>query len=452
MIKKLRTKFVIISFLSVFLILAVTFTTVNVTNFINIANDADDLTAYLIKNEGKFIYNEGEMPDPFEQTSSNSQTSSEENNSSTDSQSLTKLSQEFYVVRKGLDETSSEEQSGQPFVPPPPGGKETKYDTRFFTVKYFQDGTIIANTLHISSFDDEKAINVANSYRNLDKGWAMVYYRFRCANLDDGSRFCVFVDYTRQLYPSYNFLWTSLIAGSAGLALALLLIILLSKRVVKPIVDNNLKQKRFISDSSHELKTPLTIISANTEIIELTNGESEETKTIRKQLTKLTDMVKDLNTLAKIDEKHEIVAKKVDLSGICKDIVKDFQDLFIQNNIDLKTEINDSISIKGDESMLRKLLDILLDNANKYALTYTKITLTGASSKATFIIENDADMEYEGDMQEVFQRFYRSRTARASEVEGSGIGLAMAYEIVNLHKGKIKANSDKGRFTIRIDF
>lgn len=444
MIKAIRRKFILFSTLSALGILVITFTIVNVVNFVTVANDADEITSYLVKNHGQFP----DRPDfpQIDQSNEKAEITSQ----------LSSFVEKLNI--QSADETAIEDQdentpplpgSDKP-LPEPPGGKETPYDTRFFTITYTKNGQVIANTREISAFTNEQAIALANDYKEKDKGWAQTYYRYRFVTQEDGSRFGVFVDYMRQLKPSYTFLWTSLASTAIGIGLSFLLIFFLSKKVVSPIAENNRKQKRFISDASHELKTPLTIISANTEILEMTLGESEETRTIKKELNKLTDMIRNLNSLAKVQENTEIIFENVDLTGVCKDIASEFITLFENKGIKFTSNIAPNISKKCNEAVLRKILGIVLENSTKYALTEATLSLSKESNRIIIQVENDADLDKEGELDDVFERFYRSRHARASEIEGSGIGLSMAYDLTNLLNGRIKAIGKDGKFLITI--
>ena len=222
-------------------------------------------------------------------------------------------------------------------------------------------------------------------------------------------------------------------------------------KAVKPIALSYEKQKKFITDAGHELRTPLTIISANAEIIELESGENECTDVIKKQVRRMTEMTKNLVKLSKIDEKENI-KDKVDfnLSGILKDVLSNFNKYIETEN----KEISDDIIINGNISLIRNLFHILLDNAVKYSITNIYIKLQKQKNKIIFEIKNDSLYIDNNDLNNVFDRFYRSAEVRASNIEGSGIGLSIAKEIILLHKGDIKASSietnGKNYFLIKI--
>ena len=188
------------------------------------------------------------------------------------------------------------------------------------------------------------------------------------------------------------------------------------------------KSKR--ADAGHELKTPLTIIDTNTEVIEMENGESQWTKSIRNQVDRLTSMVGQFITLSKMEEKNE-----------------PFDAVFLSKNIKINTSSEKDIHISGDEKLLRQLFEILIDNAAKYASENStfSISMKRKSRKNMLIFENESDTISEGNLDILFDRFYRTDASRNSAPGGSGIGLSVAKSIVTLHGGTIHAKSDDGK-------
>lgn len=334
---------------------------------------------------------------------------------------------------------------------------EVKYETRFFSVNFDPDGSVkMVNVKNIASVTREEAIEMASAvldYEDDERGY-LDTFRY-LVNKNPFETQIIFVDCARQIGIARIFVNISIIVMLATLVGLGFLVWFLTLKAVKPIALSYEKQKKFITDAGHELRTPLTIISANAEIIELESGESECTDVIKKQVRRMTEMTKNLVKLSKIDEKENI-KDKVDfnLSGILKDVLSNFNKYIETENKEISTDIEDDIIINGNISLIRNLFHILLDNAVKYSITNIYIKLQKQKNKIIFEIKNDSLYIDNNDLNNVFDRFYRSAEVRASNIEGSGIGLSIAKEIILLHKGDIKAASietnGKNYFLIKI--
>ena len=334
---------------------------------------------------------------------------------------------------------------------------EMKYETRFFSVNFDPNGTIkMVNVKNIASVTKEEAIEMANKVldkQDEERGY-LDSFRY-LVNKNPFETQIIFVDCARQIGIARTFVNISIIVMLATLVGLGFLVWFLTLRAVKPIALSYEKQKKFITDAGHELRTPLTIISANAEILELESGENECTDVIKKQVRRMTEMTKNLVKLSKIDEKENI-KDKVDfnLSGILKDVLSNFNKYIETENKEISSDIEDDIIINGNISLIRNLFHILLDNAVKYSITNIYIKLQKQKNKIIFEIKNDSLYIDNNDLKNVFDRFYRSAEVRASNIEGSGIGLSIAKEIILLHKGDIKASSietnGKNYFLIKI--
>ena len=334
---------------------------------------------------------------------------------------------------------------------------EVKYETRFFSVNFDPDGSVkMVNVKNIASVTREEAIEMASAvldYEDDERGY-LDTFRY-LVNKNPFETQIIFVDCARQIGIARIFVNISIIVMLATLVGLGFLVWFLTLKAVKPIALSYEKQKKFITDAGHELRTPLTIISANAEIIELESGENECTDVIKKQVRRMTEMTKNLVKLSKIDEKENI-KDKVDfnLSGILKDVLSNFNKYIETENKEISTDIEDDIIINGNISLIRNLFHILLDNAVKYSITNIYIKLQKQKNKIIFEIKNDSLYIDNNDLNNVFDRFYRSAEVRASNIEGSGIGLSIAKEIILLHKGDIKASSietnGKNYFLIKI--
>ena len=234
----------------------------------------------------------------------------------------------------------------------------------------------------------------------------------------------------------------------------LLLIILISKRVIAPMQQSYIKQKQFITDASHELKTPLAIISSNTDVLEMENGDSKWTNNIHNQVDRLTSLVNSLVVFSRMEEKDTVERARFDLSDALKSRIEDFSELADFQKRYLITDIDANLSYYGEQASIVQLMDILLENAIKYSPEGGDILITLKKNRRNVImkISNKADVK-KGDLSKVFDRFYRLDESRNSAIKGYGIGLSMAQLIVEKHKETIRAYApEDGIFKIEVRF
>ena len=255
-----------------------------------------------------------------------------------------------------------------------------------------------------------------------------------------------------NLYIGEDCTWTVLVTTISvsllGLAAVFVLVVIFSRMVFRPVEESIQKQKRFITDASHELKTPLTIIDANTEVMEMESGESQWTKSTRKQIQRLSGLVQQLVTLSRLDEEKGPEEKcEFNLSEAVSECVQPYESLAQTREKNLTLNIEEDITYTGDERSIRQLAGILMDNAVKYSSENGNITLTLKKKGKKIFLEvyNDADDLPQGKLDVLFERFYRLDSSRNSGTGGSGIGLSVAKAIVQAHKGKITAENKNGR-------
>lgn len=275
-----------------------------------------------------------------------------------------------------------------------------------------------------------------------EQGWHQ-YYKFHKTSilLPDGTSETVIglINASSNLYSVLTMLLISVIIGTFSFLLVLLIIISASRHAVKPIAESYTKQKQFVTDAGHELKTPLTVISANNELLRMLYGENEWIDSIDKQVAKLNGLVQNLITLAKMDEEQRPVFSSFNLSDAVYDTAKSFENLIHSGGRLITFDIEDDITCAGDESRLRQVVSILMDNAAKYCDERGKIAVRLKYDKRIRLqVINDCQTAADCDFDKVFERFYRADKARTSD--GSyGLGLSIAKSIVELHKGEINA-------------
>ena len=243
--------------------------------------------------------------------------------------------------------------------------------------------------------------------------------------------------------------------GFVSLIVLLLISIYLTNKSIAPVKEVFEKQKQFIADASHELKTPLAIIKTNTSLI-LSNPEdtikhqSKWINYINSQADRMSHLISEMLSLAKMDTaENKLNLVPVNMSKIVESMILMFDAVIYENNINLETNISKDLHINGDKESLKKLFSIIMDNAIKYTDKNGSInvSLFSDKNKVKMIIRNTGEGIAPEDLERVFERFYRVDKSRDRETGGYGLGLAIARSIVKEHKGKIYSRSKVGSFT-----
>ena len=320
-------------------------------------------------------------------------------------------------------------------------GPETPFSTRHFTVLFDRSGGVARTfTESIYAITEEQAIEYAEEILDGDKerGW-ISNYRYKVFSTRFGTG-VVFVDGSMNRSAMVQ---SMAIAGVVLLVCAVLvlaLIFLLSKRAVKPIAESYEKQKQFITDANHELKTPLTLILANLDIAESELGKNEWLDDIRSEGHRMTELVNQLVALSRMDEENQTLdLADVALGKMVADTVSEFEPLAISRGKNMCASIDSDIIYHGDEALLRRLVGILMDNAIKYCDYGGDIVVTlHCNRHIVLTVENTYAAVDELELNRLFDRFYRADKARTFK-GGYGIGLSMAKAIVEKHKGEITA-------------
>lgn len=323
---------------------------------------------------------------------------------------------------------------------------ELPYESRYFSVLLNQSGNVIlTETSKIASVSPASAIEYAQTVivQNKTRGF-VDRFRFVC-NQDNGEVRIIFLDCDRKLDSFRIFLYASLGMALAGIIAVFFIICFFAERILRPIAENYEKQKRFITDAGHEIKTPLTIINANVDILEMELGENESLTDIQQQTKRLKSLTDDLVMLARMEEAEDTMQKiGFPLSEVVAETAKPFQKLAVQQGKTFVCTIEAMLSIKGNDPAIRKLVSILMDNALKYSPVGGTITLDlKKQNKSVHLsVFNTTNTRIKPEsLAYVFDRFYRTDASRNSETGGHGIGLSIAKTIVAAHGGKIQATA-----------
>ena len=394
MFRKVRKKFVIVAVCSVFIVMLCILGTINIVNYTKVVNNADEIIDILKEGNGEF----GNFP-------------------------------------------------GQDFSP------EMPFSTRYFTVTLAPDGKVVRMNLNkIVSVSVEEAASYATELSA--KGKASGFYgtfRYGVLSMHTGETMYLFVDCFVELESFNNFLLASIVIGSVGVAVVFVLVFIFSGRIMKPVAESYRKQKQFITDAGHEIKTPLTVIGANTELIEMLSGESEWTKGIKEQIERLKNLTEKLIFLAKTEEQTNISMFEFSLTDAVRETIQSFAAVAASRNISLTTDIHNDLCYIGNEEMIRQLVSLLTDNALKYTDGDTvAVTLRAENGKRILETRNRASYMRDGSLNGVFERFARGDSSRNSQTGGHGIGLSVSKAIVEAHKGKIKGECRSGIVTFTV--
>ncbi len=336
---------------------------------------------------------------------------------------------------------------------------ETPYQTRYFVIHLNDSGGIVdAMTNYISAVSIDDLFYYAGLTADLDDGTLGSIGSYRYLVTQNGrDKMVTFLDRSQDINSSMQLLFLSVFIAVIGLTCICILMIFLSDKLIQPFKRNHERQKQFITDAGHELKTPLAIIRTNAEVLECCYGENEWIDSIKNQTERLDGLVKGLLQLAKSNEMpNDNVHLVFPLSAAVSEIAESFVTMAKQKGHELKLDIAPNIEYKGDAKAISTLVSILIDNAIKYASKGGEIAVTltrlGKSTARTakLIVENDTDVDDNEDINRYFERFYRSDESRSRQTGGYGIGLSVAKTIIEAHKGKITVSKNGGRiyFTV----
>ena len=438
MVSKLRKRVILYTVASVVLVLALLMGIINAVNYMDKDRSADEILYYLAENGGDFPRDMRHGPEDVGMPPEAGGYMGEEPSDS----------DEDWLEDDDEDRFEDEDFFDEDMFSHGRMTEETPFETRFFSVTLKEDGTVKEiNTGKIAAVSSSEAAEMAN--RAAASGKTTGYdgnYKYLISD-NNGETLYIFLDCTRDLESVRSFLKISILVSLLGALAISLLVVILSPKMIRPVAESYAKQKEFITNAGHELKTPMTVIGSCTEVIEMQSGETKWTAGIKDQVKKLTDLTNHMVALAKMDEGGmDLPMEEVDLSGLVNEALEGFCLEAEHQNRSFEKNIEEGITVKGDPTMLTELVSILADNALKYGSPDKPVsfTLSKRGKKAVLTEENHAEGLTKGDLDQFFDRFYRGDTSHNSETPGSGIGLSMARSIAEAHGGTINAESPDG--------
>ena len=453
-IKRIRNRFIMTSTLTLFCVMLIMGGFIYLFGTITIRNEAQQIMRYIAENDGDLPKPDAIQNNDEESQGSDTDSGDEHDNSFTETMEWSL--QSIFGVGDFFGETP-----------------DSYYTTRYFAVLFDENETVsVIKTSHIAYIDEEQAEEYARIAldRPFHFGNFGRYYYY-CADRESGGTIVVYLDRTEQLSLMRRVLISVLSILGFGTFLSFFIMRLLSKGFVRTEVENVEKQKQFITNASHELKTPLAVIKANTEMQEMMDGESEWSQSTLRQVDRMTGLIGNLVQIARAQEMTDGELAPTDIAAAVSETADSFAPVAASDGKKLEKEIPDSLVIKSSDSSMRQLTSLLVDNAIKYCDDggTIKVELARSRRGAVLTVSNDYAEGANVDYTRFFERFYRqdeAHTISAGTVTGSsegssgertgksgyGIGLSIAESLVKSMKWSIDVSWDKGRILFTCKF
>lgn len=397
MIQKIKIRFITVAMAALFVLLAVIVTGMNMINYNSIVRDADIKLEMLSQNKGRFP--------------------------------------EFSPDKRR---------------PIPPGmTPETPYELRYFSVLLTETGELVhSDTSRIKAIDNASAVAYAKKALK-EPGSNAFIGNYRFAMSAEGSVLRItFLDCSRDVYAFRSFLISSICMALVGYLIFFFVILFFSNRIIKPVTESYEKQKQFITDAGHEIKTPLAIIKADVDVLEMEYGENEWLDGIQAQVKRLSSLTNDLVYLSRMEETEtKLQMIEFPFSDVILDAAQAFHAIAQAQGKDFRCDVEPMLSLNGNEKSIRQLVNILIDNAMKYSPEGGIVSLSVHAQNRSLclsVFNTTIDPIEKQNLSHIFERFYRMDFSRSSQTGGYGIGLSVAKAIVSAHNGRISAATQDG--------
>lgn len=406
---KAEKKFVWFATLAIFLSVTVLLGIINVVTFSMAASDADRVTEMLQEENGGI--RERENQKPAGQPAPNDS---------------------FFI----------DGNQGIPFGqmgPMGPSSPEMNESLRYFTCVIEKSGKSSVTAFHISAVTEEEALNWAASLKEGKTGWTRSTYRYRVKK--EGKKTIVtVVDQGRELISCYRILLISLIGVAVAVVLGYFILRLIGRKLFRPLEEADRKEKQFLKNVEQEFKVPLTVISANTELIDREHGPGDETAAIRKEVKRMNALLGALDDRTVFEEEKQTN----DLGALIREEAAKAEEAFASDGKKLETDLTSGIRCTVDPEAFRGVIRELIENIRRYGPEGGKIRLSKEGERVLVVTENETDLP-EGSVDRAFDR-----NTVLENGEGLGAGLSNVKEAVLAMNGRVKADVKDGKFIVTI--
>lgn len=422
-INRIRKKFIMVAMLSFLFVMLFTGLMINIANILTTRYNVEVMLDFIIDNDGEL-----------------ENLKVEENGSESSSSSIENF------------------QEDHDFSP------EFRYSARYFCIFYNSDNSVSeVNTDHIATVSERQAIRFADRVQkgfltrrfNLNFGKYQDFY-YKIGTSSDGRKMIVFLDSSQQVETNNTIIRSTVLICGSGLLITFVFVWIFSSRLIQPEIENMKRQKQFITNASHELKTPLAVIRANTEIEEMMNGENEWTQSTMRQVDRLNGLIQNLVMITRAQEQEDkSVLSSINVTDVINQSLDPYESLAKQDHKTLVRNLAENVTMVADSSKIQQLSTLLIDNAFKYCDPNGTITVSLDTVKkgrtVRLIFSNDYADGANVDYTRFFDRFYRqdqSHTQSSDEDRGGyGIGLSIAESICQSYEGSISVSWKDGVIT-----